>query len=314
MEGQEKKKRKLSTVLKDNFQKIIIFLVSALYIVQGLFDFKRRDTTIWEILGNAGISVLVGIIISSNLRSMGLRDGRASDIFVASSKLYSEAKEKATPYFNKLPAWCDYKNTKELELRKKEIIQSVGLNWKAYKYGYYDEHNEKLSEEQKNAVAKAKKCKVFRLTSQEILSDLPHYNGKNNKRFGDTEKEYKIKKTETDIVSKVFTALIFGLYTLDPILSAENAAELIAGLLWNATQIVLWFALGLIGYFNAKSFIENEYRQVRIIQKTELLNEFVITMEKDPGVIEVYDEEIEVDRFIEEFLILKRQGQEGYDA
>lgn len=306
-----KKRRKLTEIFKENLQKIIIIAVSIIYIVQGIFALGTKDTTIWDILGNIGMSIVVGVVISSSLNSMGLRAGRYSDIFTDSLKAYGNAKEKATPHFDKLSSWCDYKNAQELEAKKKEIIQNAGLNWKAFKLGYYEkeEHLAKLEERQVKALRDAKFCKISRLVSYEILSDLPQ--GKNinvfgktitPKRFGEDEGGYKTRNAVTDLFTRIFMSIICGAYTLIPLINAENKAEIIAGMIWNAMQILIWLTFGLMKYSNAKSFMEDEYRQTHIIQKTELLNEFVITMEHNPNVINEYSEDAEIDQYIAEYI------------
>ena len=73
-----KEKRKFGDVLKENLQKITIILVSIIYIVQGLFTIAKKDTSIWDILGSIAFSIVVGVVISSSMNSMGLKDGRKS--------------------------------------------------------------------------------------------------------------------------------------------------------------------------------------------------------------------------------------------
>jgi len=317
----KKNKKKLTDLIKENLQKIIIIIVSIIYIFQGIFALRTKDTTIWDILGNIGMSIVVGVIISSSLNSMGLRAGRYGDIFMGSMEAYGLAKNKATPYFDKLSSWCDYKNAQELEAKKKEIIQNAGLNWKAYKFGYYDDKKnlEKLEERQIKALKDVKFCKIYRLVSYELLSDLPQQKslsifGKTiiPKRFGEDEASYKTRNAISNLFSRIFMSIICGAYTLMPLINADNKAEIIAGMLWNAMQILMWLTFGIMKYMNAKSFMEDEYRQTHIIQKTELLNEFIITMEKNPSVIVDYDEDAEIDQYIVEY-INKMKSNEKQD-
>lgn len=308
MKAEQREKRKFGEVLRDNLQKITIVLVSIVYITQGIFELAKKDASILEILGSIFLSVVVGTVISSNLSTLGLKDGRNSETFQNSLKSYGEAKAKATPNFDKLVSWCDYKNFQELELEKKDIIQSAGLNWRAYKYGYYDEHNEKLDENQKKALERAKHCSIIKLNSQDLFSDLSStkhgvFGGKKiGDKFGLTEKEFKTKSTANDLLIKVSMAVISGLYTLAPLITGENALEIIAGVIWNLLQVLIWLALGTMKYTSAKSFMEDEYRKTHIIQKTEYLNEFIITMQNNPKVIEEFDDSLEIDAYIESYL------------
>ena len=297
-----KKKKKLSEILKDNLQKIIIFLVSIVYISQGVFKLQRKDATLFDIVGSIGISIIIGVLISSNLRSMGIRDGRRSEIYISSVRAYGKTKEEATPFFDSLAPWCEYKNTWELEVKKKEIIQENGLNWRAYKLGYYEDHKEKLTENQLKALENAKNCKISRISSQEILSDLPKMKNKSGSRFGESEREYTSRNNVVDFLTRFFIGVCSGFYGLAPLFSDGNTQEIIAGIIWNTAQIIIWLAFGLVKYADARYFIEEEYRQTHIIQKTELLNEFIITMNKKPEIIEQYDENLELDEYIDKYI------------
>ena len=297
-----KKKRKFSEVVRENLQKITILLISFIYIIQGMFQIKHRDTTIWNILGSIGISIIVGFIIASNLRSMGIRDGRRSEIFANSMLSYAKAKEKATPEFDKLAAWCEYKNAQELEFKKKGIIQGAGLNWKAFKLGYYDDEKNltKLNEKQLEALEEAKYCKIYRINSQELLSDLPSLFSKSGSRFGQSQNEYLIKGNIADIFSRIIIGVVGGLYGLYPLFSGENIAQVISGIIWNMLQVIIFLAFGLLKYNQSKSFMEDEYRQTHIVQKTELLNEFTVTMQKNPSIVDTYEEQMEAE--MEEYI------------
>ena len=294
----EKEKRSIGDLIKENLQKIIIVVVSIAYIIQGLFTLKTKDTTVLDILGSIALSVVVGVIISTSLNSMGIKDGRNSSTFENSMKTYGATKEKATEYFDKLQAWCDYKNSIELEANRKEVIQNAGLKWKLYKIGYYDKH-EPIQQEQKIALEKVKHVKIEHLTPNRLLSDLP--NAKlMKKRFGEDEHTFKVRNFGIDLVSRIGIGVVCGLYGLAPLITVDNMAEKLANMMWNMMQILMWISLGLTKYASAKSFMENEYRQTHIIQKTELLNEFVVTCQKNPDLFQNYDEDEEVQKYIEE--------------
>ena len=307
---QIKRKKTFVEFFKDNFQKIIIILICVVYISQGLFGFQKKDATLVEVLGSMVLSTFVGLIISGNLRSMGLKSGRNSEVYVASVQVYGEVKQKATPHFDKLPSWCEYKNAQELEFKKKEIIQGAGLNWRGYKLGYYDEHQDRLNEKQKSAYLEAKNCRIIKFYSNELLSDLPKIDLRTQNRFGKTEREYKREEGISDFVTKFCLGVICGLYTLQPLLTENNKQAIIAGIIWHTIQIILWLAMGALRFADAKSFIIDEYRHTHVIQKTELLNEFIVTMQNNPKVIEEYDEDLEIDEYIEEFLRKRKQKED----
>lgn len=305
----EKKKIKFGDYLKDKLQFIAIFVVSIIYIFQGFFELVQKDTTILEILGNIGLSVVVGLIITTTLNNSGLKDGTTDEKYIASMRTYGDTKLKATPYFDKLSSWCHYKNEQDLEYKKRDIIQGAGLSWKGFKVGYYEKYQSNLSEEQKKAISDAKKCKIARIKSDDLLSDLPKTITRENDKFGEDRKDYLRKEFVTDLFTRVGMAIICGLYVLQPIVSSEA----LGNILWNAGQIVIWISFGIIKYFNARSFMVDEYRHSHIILKTEYLNEFVITMQNNPSVIDKYNnEDNNIDKFIEDFI--NKQKEENNDV
>lgn len=310
----DKKKAKFGELFRENLQKIIIIALSGLYIAQGLFTVSKKDATILEILGSIALSLIVGIIISQNFLTMGLKDGRRSDLFTSSLDYYSKAKSKINKWLDSLSIWCEYKNKQELMLKKKDIITSAGLSWKGFKYGYYEEHPEKLTDDQKKAIEKAKTAQIAKITYRELLSDLPASKFMKGKRFGQGEKDYTAKESFSDFAGRFAGAIIGGLYTLSPLINGDNWQEVIANVLWNATQIAMWICFGCLKYANAKTFIEDEYRQTHLIQKAEYLNEFAVCMENNPEVLKEFDDNTEIDRFINDYIkekerALNEQGQ-----
>lgn len=318
MKEDTKKRKKISDIIKDNLQKITIFAISIFYITQGLFSIKNKEATFFEIICNIFLSIIVGVVISTNLTTMGLKEGRKNERFLASEKHYGETKEQATKYFDKLSSWCDYKNHQELQQRKKEIIEIAGLSWKAYKFGYYKEHKDKINQEQINFIEQANNLKIDKINNRVLLVDVPNEIIKKNKflgvfggtesKFGESEREYKKRMTFSDLLSKVLTGMLLGAFGLMPLLTGDNYMEILANMFWNTIQIIIWLSFGVMKYENAKSFMENEYRQLHLIQKTEYLKEFIITMENNPEIVKEFSEDEEIDSFIEEF-IKEREAQ-----
>lgn len=297
VESSQKKRYNPALWFQNNFQKIIIILVSALYIAQGAFNFTLTQASLIDVLGNAALSIVIGVAISSSLRSSGLQAGRHSDIFLASMRTYGEAKVKATPYFDVLAKWCSYKNNMELREKRMDIIQRGGLHWKAFLHGYYDTRLTTLTPEQIKVYYKAKNAYIPKLVANELLSDLPT-NKYPRLRFGISEQTYKHSNVLMDILTKIVISLTGAYYILEPVINQEG----IANIIWHTMQIGLWVALGMLKYYEAKNFMENEYRQTHIVQKTEYLNEFVVTMQNNPKVIENTNDNTGITQDIEEFL------------
>lgn len=293
-----KTKKNVKQIFKDNVQKVVICIVSLVYITQGLFKFSRNEASIIEILGNIFMAIILGVVISDILRRMGIDSGKKDSLYIESLKSYGSTKANATKYFDKLSAWCEYKNFQELEAVKKDIIQRAGLNWKAYKLGYYKEHQSGLTQEQLHSLDKADKCTIIKISPQELLSDMPKYKRQKTK-FGKSIQSYNTLDVSFETFNKILIGIIFGLYSLKPIMLDENV---VSGIIWNTFQIMMWLSFGIIKYFNAYNFIVDEYRQTHIINKTEYLNEFIITMQNNPTVIEHFGDEDEINKYIDQYI------------
>ena len=308
-------KKKLSVTVRNNLEKISIFLISFFYVFQGIFQITDRGQDIMSVLGNIMLSILIGVAISSNLTQMGLKDGRKSDKFIASDELYGQTKEKATQYFDKLYAWCEYKNDQELNAKKRDIIRNAGLSWKAYRIGYYKDHQEKLTPEQIKAIQEANNSKIEKINNRILLSDLPQdefsiFFGKTKEhRFGKSEREFRKQTMAMDLLTRLFISFVLGYYTLAPLINGENWQSVLSQMIWHFMHILIWLTFGVLKYSNAKSFIEDEYRQTHLIQKTELLNEFIVTMQKSPQVVEQFDiDNDDIDNYINEIIKEKEQN------
>jgi len=311
-------KKKLSVVVRNNLEKIVIFLIATFYIWQGVFKITDRNETFISVLGNILLSVVIGIAISLNMTQMGIKDGRKSDKFIKSEELYGTTKELATPYFDKLYAWCEYKNDQELNTKKRDIIRNVGLSWKAYRLGYYKEHKDDLSlnENQLKAINEADSAKIEKIESRMLLSDLPTshlsllFGKKEQKRFGKSESDFKKQTLATDLITRLAISFVLGYYTISPLINGSNWRDIMANMIWHTLHIVIWITFGTLKYSNAKLFMEDEYRQVHLIQKTELLNEFIITMKNNSKVVDEFDvNQDDIDNYLDKLIKEKENEQ-----
>lgn len=308
---EQKNKIGLGEKIKNNLQKIVIIIVSVLYVIQGFFSISKKDATILSILGSIGISIIIGVTISSAFDSWGIKEGINSQKFLMSCETYGKAKLEATPNLDKLSAWCDYKNDKELENKKKEIIQSHGMKWKAYKLGYYDKYKDKLNDEQLKDLIKANNLKIKRIKSDDLLNISINNKTNNYGKFGKSIEQYEQSNLITDIITRFFLGILLGLYGLSPLITKDNAGEILANMLWNTMQIALWIAFGIIKFSKSKSFIEDEYRQRNVILKTEYLNEFIITLKNNPKIIDEYDiDNDDIDKYIDELIKEREKNAE----
>lgn len=272
----------------------LLLLIGATYIAQGFFYFKRNDKSIFAIVGEGALAFALGLIFYVVLRSRGLRYGRKAEQFIASSELYAIAKEETKPFRNKTGAYCLFRSEQEFETSKRECIENAGLNYENWKKGIYTpELIEKmhLSDEQRRALIDVSKIKYEYIEPRQLYSDLPQMSERKRKkygRYGMGDKDYALSNNFRDGILMVFWAILFGGFALDKF---ENFS--VATVLWHCLQVVMWVGFGLYKFFQAYSFMINEYRQTHIIQKTEILNDFISLYKNNPKILDKYDYELQ---------------------
>ena len=117
----------------------------------------------------------------------------------------------------------------------------------------------------KKMFKQAVRVRLTQLTTQDLISNGANKYDKFD--LGDTQKDYLRKSGIGSILSKVAVALIFGYYTIQLISDFSWAV-----LLWNALQVVTFLAFGIIKYFQAYMFMQNQFvdrtkRQISELKK-----------------------------------------------
>jgi len=311
----DNKSKKFFKALLDKLEIFLVVIIGVLYVLQGLFTLSKSGKSWQDILGGIAESFLVGFMIYTSLRRMGLRMGRKDDRFLESLDLYADTKAQTRDYREKTPAFCVYKNIQEVESAKREYLEDNGLNYTLWKYGKYTKEmvdRLELDEQQKKCLDNVANIKIQRLKPNELYSDLPHLSKRQLKkygRFGLDEKHYQAQNGMKDIMFMVFGALLSGYFILQPIITKDS----LANVLWNAVQLSVWVAFGIGKYYQSYMFMINDYRQSHIIQKTEILNEFISIMSKNPKALDEYDEELKYLKELEKIEQEKEEKKESVD-
>ena len=112
---------------------------------------------------------------------------------------------------------------------------------------------------------KAVGVNLTQLTTQSLISNGSNTNDKFD--FGDTQVDYFRKSNIFNFGSKLLFGLTLGLITIDLI---DNFSWLL--LIWTGLQIVIFLAFGIIKYFQAYLFMQNNFvervkRQVSYLKK-----------------------------------------------
>lgn len=297
-----KKKNKVFENILSHLEILVIAIIGVLYVCQGLYQFAAKNATLVEIIGSIVESFIVGLMIYTNLRKLGLRAGRKDENFIASIGYYSNAKEKTKNYREKTPAFCNYKNKQTLDTLRKDLIEDVGLSYTLWKQGFYSKQSYEelnLDKDQIHTLETIKSIKAPKIRPNELYSDLPHYSTKQALKygqFGQDEKSYTFINGATDALFMFVSAIITGYFGLEPIINADSLAQA----LWNLIQLIIWISFGVMKYYQSYMFMVNEYRQTHIIQKAEILYEFISIMSKNPHALDEYDDELKYLKKLEE--------------
>lgn len=293
----EKKTDKMTAFtnwLIESIDKFVIVGISILYVVQGLFTITKSDKSLIDILGSILEGFIVGLTVYMTMRRMGIKQGRKSKPFQDSLDLYANVKDETKPFRHKSNAFCRLKNEENLLNAKIEFLEDNGLSYELYEKGFYDDKQNVLriglEEYQVKALDEVKNIKVAKIRPRELYSDLPKMSKRQEEKYGmwgKDEKNFSIIETMKDATSMLIFAIVGGYWVLNPIINDKALANAI----WNAIQLLIWFGFGLLKYFASYSFMINEYRQSHIIQKTELLNEFISIEKYRPEKLDRYDHE-----------------------
>lgn len=275
---------KTTKFFRDNMVNLILVLVCIVYIFRGIATIEYSGKTIFQIIADTFITFIVGIAIKSLMGKNGIIDGRKSDKFMRTSKLYGQQLDSITPNIEHLDAYCDYKNWLVLRRKQTTILRKAGLSYRLFSLGEYDNNPDPNIQ---SVIKKAREVDTFQITSTMILNVVDSSEEETRVLSLDI-KNYEKTKLRNNILIGVSTSLLFGLCTL------ERGIFDIAGILWTTIQVAIFLMLGALEYLNCFEFISENFRG-KIIVVIGYIDEFKNLITKRP---ELFDCDIE--RFKEE--------------
>lgn len=262
---------------------IILLIIVAVYALSGLINIQETGRTPLEILSGGFIALILAWSISTLLGQKGIASGQKSDVYKATLIEYGNKVSSVDGHTDEFEKFCEEQKAYEKEKIQRSIIANAGLKWeKVFVEGQFVLPNN-LQKEQKNAIKKAIKAKVYNMEAGYIL--------------GGTEQELKSTKDETlssfqakesarTGFLKVITSVIFGIYSIE-ILQDFNWAAVI----WKLLEVAVWLAFGYMSFFTNYEFVIDKYRK-QIISKINLIVKFNDIIKKYPNkYTEVQDNE-----------------------
>lgn len=283
------KKNTFTEMLYKNAGYLAVLLISIAYIVSSLVTISKTGRSPLEIIGTSVLSFIVGTLITSSFRSIGVRKGDESDIMISTNELHGKTVEEITPYIDRLDAYCENENKEALKRIRTKILAKAGLKYEdcfdengialEIKIDYKSCQPSAVSREEKKKIRQKKRAynRAVHLRFKPLLASNLTSDGvsaENPFDFGSTKKTYTTQKNITGTFSRVLTAIIVGYFSVSLATSIDYAS-----LIWNALQIVMYIVGGVIQMYASYNWIVDDYRQ-SIIKKIDYLQKFKIWAEK----------------------------------
>ena len=274
------KKNGFTEFLYKNAGYLAVALISVVYITSSLVKISTTEKTVIEIIGTGILSFIVGFLINSAFRSIGVRKGDESEKMISTVKLHGEAVEEIVPYIDRLDEFCDNENKNALFKIRQKILSSAGLRYD----DCFDENgiareitidckNKDIKKEKENAYKRAIKIKIKPLLASNLTSD--GVNEYNPFDFCKSKKAFASQKNAIDIISRVLLAIIVGYFGVTFVSDADYST-----IIWNTLQIVMYIFSGVIQMYASYNWIVDDYRQ-SVIKKIDYLQKFKIFAERN---------------------------------
>lgn len=267
---------------------LLVAIVSALYIVKGLYTLGESGKTVMEIIGDGAISASVGFIIGHLMRQTGISYGNDDTEVIKSRSYHSRLLDEVAPYANRLDKFCEEENRASLEGIRKRILSRAGV---PYEDCFNPDGSSRLTvikiskalskeerkrlKQKRRAVRRAEAVRITPLTPESLSVDGSKYSDPYD--FGKTEGQYLSRKSGADIFNKILFGLLFGYYAI--YLTENTGADAI---IWASLQIAIYLIFGATQLLQAYMFVKSECN-ARILRKTDELQRFLNKIRAENG-------------------------------
>ena len=246
-----------------------VILISVIYIAGSLVTISKSGRSIYEILGEGALSLIVGVMINGAFRTVGMKRGDEDERTVATRELHARAVEEISPKIDKLHEFCLSENKRAIKDIRCRILSSAGLKYSDF---FDSEGNPKTDTEEpqekkrKRAYRKALRVKIRHLSPSDLTTD-----GGDSQEpfdFGKSKRSYSNRRSIGDGVTRLVMAIIFGYFGV----GLSNGID-IASVIWHSLQIILYISSGIIQMYTSYMWMTDEYRG-SIIKKIDYLQKF----------------------------------------
>jgi hypothetical protein len=265
-------KEKVVTAVKYWASNIIVAIICIVYILKDFASIVVTGKSLWEIVAYAFIALTTGFMVSVLRSEKGISDAKSSNKFTGTLDMYGEAKKGIEPCIESVAMFCEEKNKSELKNVQIHILSKAGLSYETFKQ--WQEGNEiigikdntPLAKLRRKCLTEASRVKIYRLTTQALLSDENKYKG--DTYLGEDISTYRLKDRAMDISTRWVFALVGAYFGLSLLIDGISWGTV----LWACFQVAIFLVQGQMRYTNSYNFIEDKYRN-RLIRKSFLLKE-----------------------------------------
>ncbi len=279
--------------LKRNLINFILILVTFAYLFLDFFNLEiTADFTWYKLLGLFTINFGFGYAITDLLAGMGLQAGQNAPKYIATLKEYGTQKEKTDSFSEYADAFCDRYNVKNRERVLKEYYLSYNLKYELVKENEYD--LSKLTKQQVKAIKKQnKRVKILNITPKYLfsLSNQPY---RNPKKTVDIP-THVMKREVSKIAGKIVFGLAFSMLVFNWVTNPSWA-----NFLSSLIKVATWLIVGAISYFQEYQFVTQDYLQNTVIDKIDLLVQFINEYNKGEYKMVLGQESTETEKITEE--------------
>ena len=106
---------------------LVVVLISLIYIASSLVMISKTGKSVAEIIGTGFLSLIVGALINSAFRSIGIRRGEEDERTISTNQLHASAVEDIIPYIDMLDDYCEIENKRLIKRIRTRILAKVGL-------------------------------------------------------------------------------------------------------------------------------------------------------------------------------------------
>lgn len=258
---------RINNFVRKNLFDIAIALVCLIRIVYGLAEVEKTGNTFAEIIADSAITFVFSVILCRLLEGKGLVAGENSKAYQECLEKYYAAKNEASNWIGKLDVWCKQYTKKRYIEKMSAKLLPLGLSYDQYVKHDFDET--KFTDTQKKRFEKLKNVKVQAVTTEILMSGESEADQEEINYKKATKKAFVKRSTSSGASTKIILSLLFGFFTLPPIVQWNWA-----GAVWALLHTALMLGLSVIGYFNAYNFM-NEVVRAKLIDKTNKLNLFI---------------------------------------